>query len=83
MAGLHIGEKGMQFLHQFHHVFWLGDLNYRVCNPTDGSHGTMEEFKRTQECIARRQLWKLRVDDQLLNELKKGRIFCGFKVSEG
>jgi hypothetical protein len=30
-------RKVSQFLHQYHHVFWLGDLNYR----TDlGAHGT-------------------------------------------
>lgn len=28
--GLHLGDRGAQFLHQFHHVFWAGDLNYRI-----------------------------------------------------
>ena len=38
MRNLNIGNRKIsQFLHQFDHVFWLGDLNYRI---DMGNHGT-------------------------------------------
>ena len=31
LKGLNLGQKGVFGLtHQFHHVFWFGDLNYRI-----------------------------------------------------
>jgi hypothetical protein len=38
------------FLHQFHHVFWVGDLNYRV---NLGAQGTPGEFSRCLRAIKR------------------------------
>ena len=74
--GLHLGSKGLQFLHQFHHVFWMGDLNYRINNGDE----TPEEFARVIQCIESRQLWRLRQQDQLANEMRTKPIFAGFKV---
>jgi hypothetical protein len=67
-----------QFLHQYDHVLWCGDLNYR----TDmGAMGTAEEFQRVQAAIAARDWALLTAADQLGRELESGRIFQGF--SEG
>ena len=31
LKGLNLGQKGVfGITHQFHHVFWFGDLNYRI-----------------------------------------------------
>lgn len=31
LNGLNLGQKGVfGIVHQFHHVFWFGDLNYRI-----------------------------------------------------
>ena len=31
LSGLNLGMKGVfGITHQFHHVFWFGDLNYRI-----------------------------------------------------
>lgn len=31
LSGLNLGQKGVfGITHQFHHVFWFGDLNYRI-----------------------------------------------------
>lgn len=31
LNGLNLGQKGVfGITHQFHHVFWFGDLNYRI-----------------------------------------------------
>lgn len=37
-AGLRLGLRSLEFLHTYDHVFWFGDLNYRVA--LDGKHGT-------------------------------------------
>ena len=35
-------HKEIGLVHQFDHLFWFGDLNYRI---NLGNHGTPEEFK--------------------------------------
>ncbi len=29
LAGIQLGKAKVDILNQFHHVFWMGDLNYR------------------------------------------------------
>lgn len=54
-----------------HHVFWMGDLNYRIDLPREEVLELVKEAK-----------WKqLLENDQLLLEMKQGRVFEGF--SEG
>lgn len=38
MSGVEVGLKGLDLASQFHHCFWMGDMNYRV------DLGTVEEF---------------------------------------
>lgn len=75
---LRIGTENTagQFLHQFDHVFWFGDLNYRI---DMGSMGTPEEFNKIQTLIAARDYPSLLAADQLAKELDAGRIFGGFR----
>ncbi len=45
VVGLRLGSlegKSVEMLHQFHHIFWFGDLNYLV---DIGVSGTEPEFK--------------------------------------
>lgn len=38
VRNVNIGSRRVsQFLHQYHHVFWLGDLNYRTDFGSPGS----------------------------------------------
>lgn len=30
LSGIDLGQKGIDFASQFHHCFWMGDMNYRV-----------------------------------------------------
>lgn len=30
VGNMRINDQNMDILNQFHHVFWLGDLNYRL-----------------------------------------------------
>ena len=38
MSGVDVGQKGLDLGSQFHHCFWMGDMNYRV------DLGTVEEY---------------------------------------
>lgn len=76
MAGVHPKH---QFLHQFDHVFWVGDLNYRI-DLGRGEANTAAEFKAVQQLISENKLWRLREADQLLVERRsRDRVFCGFR----
>ena len=56
-------------LHAHDHVFWLGDLNYRVELP----------FDEALEGVRNRDWRKLAAHDQLLGELTKGSVLSQFK----
>lgn len=65
-----------QFLHQFDHVYFFGDLNYR----TDlGAMGTPDEYGKVQSLIAQKDFGTLLAADQLGKELDAGRVFAGFR----
>ena len=51
VAGTQLGGPfhDAEVLHQFHHVFWVGALNYRI---DFGKHGAEPEFKNTKALIA-------------------------------
>jgi len=53
---------------QFHHVFWCGDLNYRI-------ESTREDVIRV---VNENKLEELHDLDQLNNERKSGRVFANF-----
>jgi len=43
LQGLQLSDRGMDLLTNFHHVFWMGDLNYRI-DLTSDSVPTQSEF---------------------------------------
>ncbi len=69
VRGLKLGRRDMDLLHQFDHVIWMGDLNYRNDLP----------FKEVVKLVADRDWEKLRVHDQLTKERAKNNVFYGFK----
>jgi hypothetical protein len=68
---LRLGRKEFELTQQFHHVFWAGDLNYRVELPFDDavSHALQGPAG----------LPPLRAADQLEREKGAGRAFWGFR----
>lgn len=76
LRGLSLGqEPGFDITLAFHHVFWMGDLNYRL---------ELEE-KDIPMIIKQRMMGDLNslLDyDQLLTEMGKKRVFVGFEESE-
>jgi len=81
-----LSEKlNMGLLNSFHHLFWVGDLNYRCDWPpttTVFDEKTMSpaenDFHAALELIAAKQLHPLFETDQLVREMKGGRCFVGF-----
>ncbi|CAN8075279.1 unnamed protein product [Agarophyton chilense] len=79
-----IGHR-VPLIHQVNHVFWLGDLNYRL----DLAHLLPEALTWSHERkvayvlrkIAERQFVDLSLFDELRREMEEGKVFGGF--SEG
>ena len=77
MKGL-LSHRGTDFLHQLKHVFWLGDLNYRI-NLKDGINGrtgstgmdTQGEYEEVLDIIAKKNLSYLHDHDQLNQQLNR------------
>eukprot|EP00164_Ancoracysta_twista_P000775 GFYU01001019.1.p1 GENE.GFYU01001019.1~~GFYU01001019.1.p1 ORF type:complete len:1000 (+),score=301.16 GFYU01001019.1:262-3261(+) len=67
MRGL-VSKAGLDIDHQHHHVFWVGDLNYRIDIPRDETIALVQQ-----------QNWdQLLTADQLLIEKRAGRVFSAF-----
>ena len=58
-------------LNYFHHVFWCGDLNYRIDLP-------VEEVVSAASALPQPDLGALLPHDQLINEMAKGNVFQQF-----
>ncbi|XP_048587954.1 phosphatidylinositol 3,4,5-trisphosphate 5-phosphatase 2A isoform X2 [Nematostella vectensis] len=70
LKGLNLGQKNVfDLTNQFHHVFWFGDLNYRIDL----------EVKEVLEAVKGNNFYKLRKADQLMHQITKGNAFVDFK----
>jgi hypothetical protein len=77
-----VDQYNMDLLTGFHHVFWLGDLNYRLdwgsqaTNPTESP--TREDFESLVEAIGEGRYAELLEKDQLIAQMKEKKAFLGF-----
>ncbi|KAL3848064.1 hypothetical protein ACJMK2_018947 [Sinanodonta woodiana] len=75
VKGLSLGQKHLDLFdvtNQFHHVFWLGDLNYR----------TEEQIQVLLQKIQEKNLISLLEKDQLKRVQREKVAFCGFNEAE-
>ncbi|XP_072033461.1 phosphatidylinositol 3,4,5-trisphosphate 5-phosphatase 1-like isoform X2 [Amphiura filiformis] len=75
LRGLSIGQKGLgvfDLTNQFHHMFWLGDLNYRI------QWHVPDIIKHIKE----RSFLQLLSYEQLKREQDKGDVFVDFQEEE-
>ena len=75
LSKLQLGDKKLSVFdptNQFHHVFFFGDLNYRVQLPVD----------TVLELIKQRQLNDLFRADQLQHQRARGNVLWGFEESQ-
>ena len=63
----------------FDHLFWLGDLNYRInYSENTANSPTPEDFNAVVKLIEQEDYDTLFLKDQLSAELKSHRVFYGF-----
>ncbi|XP_031224178.1 phosphatidylinositol 3,4,5-trisphosphate 5-phosphatase 1 isoform X2 [Mastomys coucha] len=75
---LALGDKKLSpfnITHRFTHLFWLGDLNYRVELPTWEAEAIIQKIKQQQYS-------DLLAHDQLLLERKDQKVFLHFEEEE-
>ncbi|KAK7805238.1 hypothetical protein U0070_001138 [Myodes glareolus] len=75
---LALGDKKLSpfnITHRFTHLFWLGDLNYRVELPTWEAETIIQKIKQQQYS-------DLLAHDQLLQERKEQKVFLHFEEEE-
>ncbi|GAM21486.1 hypothetical protein SAMD00019534_046610 [Acytostelium subglobosum LB1] len=69
VKNVELGNKDIDVLNQFHHVFWMGDLNYRV-----------DLFREeVLLLISKGNTTKLLANDQLAKQKQLEKVFIGFK----
>ncbi|KAH8091615.1 hypothetical protein JL720_5927 [Aureococcus anophagefferens] len=76
---LRLGRKDLDALHQFDHVFWFGDLNYRVDLPQSQALDLLDGLGACDARERAARLAALRGADQLDVERSAGRAFAGFE----
>jgi len=70
----------MDILNQYHHVFWSGDLNYRLdWGDQTTKEPTKEVFDQMVKLVNKKDFKKLYATDQLKKEREGERVFVGFE----
>ena len=78
LEGLRLGRKEFELTQQFHHVFWAGDLNYRVELPFEEAISAAEIVQLPGGGAKIVGLAELLESDQLRRERGAGNAFQGF-----
>ena len=75
---LRLGRKEFEMTHQFHHVFWAGDLNYRVELPFEAAVTASEVVPLKSGGFKVAGLADLLAADQLAQQQSQGQCFQAF-----
>jgi hypothetical protein len=86
VEGLQLGERGMDIMNQFHHLVWVGDLNYRLDlsdmfgeEAASAKTPPKELFDTISEQAAKGEFRELLACDQLLRARARGDAWVGFQ----
>eukprot|EP00808_Paulinella_micropora_P016464 g30536.t1 len=82
LKGIKMGFKHkLDILNQYHHVFWVGDLNYRLDykDQGDAKSPSQELFDEMVGMVKNEQYEELYATDQLDRERKAERVFVDFQ----
>mmetsp|Transcript_32395 Transcript_32395/g.47404 ORF Transcript_32395/g.47404 Transcript_32395/m.47404 type:complete len:591 (+) Transcript_32395:66-1838(+) len=88
IGGVHLGPfpQQLDLTHAAHHVFWMGDLNYRVdlahpaAHPKRGTPAFQALVEEVKARAAAADYAPLHAADELLRELAAGRVLAGFRT---
>ena len=83
LNGIRLGRQwNIDVDRQFHHCFWMGDLNYRIdlgiTSGEDVGAETPAKSARVHELISAGRIDELLLSDQLKYAQKTGAAFVGF-----
>lgn len=81
---IRIWNRSLGLTSQFHHAFWVGDLNYRlnVRKNTEWEGGFEDRWDRVEAMINDGQLDELYELDELQQQIKLGRAFTGWTTPQ-
>ncbi|KAL3700164.1 hypothetical protein R1sor_018186 [Riccia sorocarpa] len=82
---LRVGMPTMDILNQYHHVFWFGDLNYRLDFSSLTSKPLTPDREFWKEVVKKIQAGedlRLLKFDELQKEIQESRVLHGFKEGE-
>lgn len=73
---------GLPVIHRFNHIFWMGDLNYRLdlrhLLPAATTWSHVEKFGYVRDLIASERFDDLTAFDELGREMRERHVFAGF-----
>jgi hypothetical protein len=72
------GMYGLTILNSFHHIFWMGDLNYRLDFAGDGKEPDEAKFAEMLQMINDGRYEELMQTDQLVACMARNEVFVGF-----
>jgi endonuclease/exonuclease/phosphatase family metal-dependent hydrolase len=82
IRGIKLGHKGKyDILNQYHHVFWMGDLNYRLDFGDQGEakKPSEEQFNKMVKMVDDKKFGELFEHDQLAKSMGEKKVFVGFQ----
>lgn len=86
MDNIRFGNTLLDFDSQYHHCFWMGDLNYRIdlalARGGDLNVDNKDRFAEVQEYIKKNDYTTLLQADQLRHAMKQGLAYAGFSESD-
>jgi len=80
--GSSLAEEGFHLNEQFHHIIWVGDMNYRLCSVKDDNH---DSYSPMPSDVAQKMLEQSQnrtlfdKHDQFNLEKRRREIFYGFR----
>lgn len=82
VGNMRVGLQNMDILNQFHHVFWMGDLNYRLDFEDKQLNPQTTHWSQVVEQIEQDNFLSLLQFDELHKEQEAGRVLHLFKEGE-
>lgn len=73
------GNHHVDVLHSGHHIFWMGDLNYRLEYAGDKDHPDETKFAEMLDLIKQGKYDVLLATDQLHNSMLNNEVFIDFE----
>ncbi|GMH43463.1 hypothetical protein BSKO_11385 [Bryopsis sp. KO-2023] len=82
IRGLRLDPYNMDIVTGYHHIFWMGDLNYRIMFGQQGASPTDEDFGALIQLCYEKNINGLLELDQLRQQIAKKKAFDDFQEGQ-